>query len=57
VVTAAEVLTARESGSADALGAGSVVVLLVGSEDAERLAFSRSFAELSLAVRSAEERP
>jgi pilus assembly protein CpaB len=56
VVGEAEVVTARES-STDALGTGSVVVLLVAPEDAERLAFSRSFGELSLAVRSAAERP
>ncbi|MDQ4006285.1 MAG: Flp pilus assembly protein CpaB [Actinomycetota bacterium] len=57
VVAEAEVLISREGASSDALGSAVVVVLLVGPEDAERLAFARSFAELSLAVRSAEDGP
>jgi pilus assembly protein CpaB len=55
VISSAEVLTVR--GADDAIGEASTVVLLVSPDDAERLAFARSFAELSLAVVSAEETP
>ena len=53
VLEAAEVVTTRNEG--DVTGAGSTVVLLAAPEDAERLAFARSFAELSVAVVSPEE--
>ena len=53
VLEAAEVLATRAAG--DVTGAGSTVVLLVAPDDAQRLAFARSFAELSVAVVSPQE--
>jgi pilus assembly protein CpaB len=53
VVAGAEVVAVRDGGGD--LGETSTVMLLVAPEGAERLAFARSFAELSLAVISAEE--
>ena len=57
VVEAAEVLLSLGGPSADGFGSPSTIVVLVGPEDAERLAYARSFAELSVAVRGAEEGP
>ena len=53
VVTAAEVLMVQ--GSDDPGGGGTAVVLLVWPGDAERLAYARAFADLSIAVVSPAE--
>jgi Flp pilus assembly protein CpaB len=54
VVESAEVLSLLESGGGVFEGAASVV-LLVSQDSAKRLAYARSFADLSLAVASPEE--
>lgn len=54
VVEAAEVLSLL-GGGADAFESVTSVVLLVSQEAAERLAYARSFAELSVAVTSPQE--
>ena len=50
VVSGAEVLVVMAGQGLDELGAGTTVVLLVSPEVAERLAFARAFADISLAV-------
>lgn len=50
VVAGAEVLTVLGSAAAEDLGSVASVLLLVSPETAERLAFARAFADLSLAV-------
>jgi pilus assembly protein CpaB len=59
VATGAEVLSVIPSQTLAGEGDGSVgtLILLLGPESAERLAFARTFADLSVAVVSAEEEP
>jgi pilus assembly protein CpaB len=58
VVGGAEVLSVLPAGSAEAGGPAAVTLLvLVGPESAERLAYARTFADLSVALVSAEESP
>jgi pilus assembly protein CpaB len=53
VVSDVEVLKVTER-SGDDLGSATTLILLVGPEDAERLAYARSFADLSVAIGSAD---
>lgn len=54
VVTGAEVLTVASAGSAGSEPSqGGTLLILVGPESAERLAFARAFADLSVALVSA----
>lgn len=55
VVTGAEILVVLPGTGADEPVGGTTVILLVGPEVAERLAFARTFADLALAVVSPEE--
>jgi Flp pilus assembly protein CpaB len=58
VIAGAEVLSVLPAGSAESGGPAAVTLMvLVGPESAERLAFARSFADLSVALVSAEDRP
>jgi pilus assembly protein CpaB len=50
VVSGAEVLKVATGSGPDDLGAATTLLLLVGPEDAERLAYARSFADLSVAI-------
>lgn len=56
VVAGAEVLSVLETGLAGAEGSAAVTLLvLVGPESAERLAFARTFADLSIALVSSQD--
>jgi pilus assembly protein CpaB len=50
VVSGAEVLRVTAGAAPDDLGAAATLLLLVGPEDAERVAYARSFADLSVAI-------
>jgi Flp pilus assembly protein CpaB len=54
VVEAAEVLLVRPS-SGDGFGQGATLLLLVGPETAERLAYARAFADLAVALAPPQE--
>jgi pilus assembly protein CpaB len=54
VVEAAEVLVVRPS-SGDGFGQGATLLLLVGPENAERLAYARAFADLAVALAPPQE--
>jgi Flp pilus assembly protein CpaB len=55
VVSGAEVLMVLPGSGGDELAPGTTVVLLVGPEVAEQLAFARTFADLALAIAPSEE--
>jgi pilus assembly protein CpaB len=58
VVTGAEVLSVLPAGSAEVgVPAAVTLLVLVGPDSAERLAFARTFADLSVSLVSAEEEP
>jgi pilus assembly protein CpaB len=50
VVTGAEVLAVLEASEVDDFGAATTLVVLVGPDDAERLAYARAFADLAVAI-------
>jgi Flp pilus assembly protein CpaB len=57
VVAGAEVLSVLPAGPDDAGASGVTLLILVGPESAERLAFARTFADLSVALVSPEDLP
>ncbi|MGH2676228.1 MAG: Flp pilus assembly protein CpaB [Actinomycetota bacterium] len=57
VTSEAEVLLVLDADGPEDLGQGATVVLLVGPEVAERLAYARAFADISLAVAPPESMP
>jgi pilus assembly protein CpaB len=57
VASGAEVLLVLQGTGTDDLATGTTVMLLVGPEVAEQLAYARTFADLALTVAPAEEEP
>jgi pilus assembly protein CpaB len=57
VVEGAEILTAGRGGGGNGFGGGTTLILLVAPDAAERLAFARAFADISVAVAPASGPP